>query len=1169
MRIDRLDLVAYGPFTDVPLVFERVQPDIHIIYGPNEAGKSALLRAVLGLLFGIPGQTGDAFLHKASELRIGATLGEGERAIRLVRRKGNKNTLLDDDGDPLPDDPLAGFHRLVDRDRFERFFGLDHAMLRKGGEALLAGKGDVGQTLFEVSGYLGLRRILQQLEEEAAKLYKPRAQNPAVNQALAEYEAERKKNRAEAVPRERVQTLQLEIDRETVALTANRAELQETQRESARLQRIKANRPDVIRLQELRDEARTLEPVPRLAPDARSRREHQQNRIITAERQRSQLQTKIERREEEIERLPDFPLALPHEAEISELVQQTGRFRKDVADLHQRQRDLTTARELAKAAWERVFPDRPIEETQSHRPLYNDRQSVRQMIGEYGKLTAVRETCEEALANARGLSARLQEELNATCDPPDARRLEAAVKQARGCGPIETRREEALRDARLKRAAAEKQVPSLLPWHGTAEQLEILTVPLPATIDRFALKWKVVDSELADAKRRRQERATEIQECKSEIEHEVTGGRVPTRDQIAGARQNRDRLWSLIRSWVFEGVMTRERAQAHLQPGEELPGSFEAASAEADRRADLLLDNSEAAARLKAISVKLDALQQQHAALEESVGRLEAAHVQLAAEWKACWPDLECDPLPPDEMKQWIERRARVLERIEQEREHDEQAKLLTGDIERHRQAVSDAFTEIEQVAAGERETLGALLVRAEEVLRSIGESTKLRSTLRQKLEAARQTEADSQKKLDEQEKQIEAWRGKWVDLLARHNLPAESSTSMVETVLSMLDEVYGDLRTAAELRRRVDGMEHDIRAFSDKVSDLVLRIAPNLSPLRPDQAVAQLSTMLDQAKQARLTRTKYAKENTQNQDEIAELEAEVAEATKILADLREQAKCADDTELQRVEQQFEDKQNVERKMRDLETALVERNSAPVSEVVREATSVDSTLLLDNIADRQQRVAELTDAIEQAIARRERVVKELEGLDNSQASAEAAQRAQEALERVREGVEDYARLCLCMQVLRRAMESYRRKNQGPIIDRASAIFARLTLGAHSGLETDLDEHDRPVLKTIRDNGDKVPMEGLSDGTRDQLYLALRIAAIEQHVAQSAPLPVILDDVLINADDDRARASLEVLKELAGKTQVLFFTHHGRMAEIGQECGAQLVRIGRRAAAGAS
>jgi uncharacterized protein YhaN len=71
---------------------------------------------------------------------------------------------------------------------------------------------------------------------------------------------------------------------------------------------------------------------------------------------------------------------------------------------------------------------------------------------------------------------------------------------------------------------------------------------------------------------------------------------------------------------------------------------------------------------------------------------------------------------------------------------------------------------------------------------------------------------------------------------------------------------------------------------------------------------------------------------------------------------------------------------------------------------------------------------------------------------------------------------------------------------------------------------------------------------MSTGTRDQLYLALRLATLDHYVESSEPLPFIVDDILIQFDDDRSRATLEALADFSAKTQVILFTHHERVVE---------------------
>src|SRR5215831_10464947 len=147
MRLHQLELVAFGPFSGLTLDFRG--QGLHIVYGKNEAGKSTALRAISGLFFGIPRNTQDAHLHKASDLRIGGLLGANDgTTLAVIRRKGKENTLLDRTGQPLGEDVLTRWLGGISQEQFLSTFGLDHVTLRTGGEAILAGKGHAGESLF-------------------------------------------------------------------------------------------------------------------------------------------------------------------------------------------------------------------------------------------------------------------------------------------------------------------------------------------------------------------------------------------------------------------------------------------------------------------------------------------------------------------------------------------------------------------------------------------------------------------------------------------------------------------------------------------------------------------------------------------------------------------------------------------------------------------------------------------------------------------------------------------------------------------------------------------------------------------------------------------------------------------------------------------------------------
>ena len=203
MNIVRLLLQAFGPFTNTELDFTIGPANLHLIYGPNEAGKSSALRAMSDLRFGIPQRSPDDFVHIANQLRIsGVFIDEHGESVGLMRRKGRGITLSQFDtetGRPDPDLPVLATHELaltggLNRGEFEAMFGLNHARLREGGDLLIKGEGDLGAALFEASaGTRSIAALLAALDVDAKQIYNPhgRAQNAVINDARWQLDEQR------------------------------------------------------------------------------------------------------------------------------------------------------------------------------------------------------------------------------------------------------------------------------------------------------------------------------------------------------------------------------------------------------------------------------------------------------------------------------------------------------------------------------------------------------------------------------------------------------------------------------------------------------------------------------------------------------------------------------------------------------------------------------------------------------------------------------------------------------------------------------------------------------------------------------------------------------------------------------------------------------------------
>ena len=93
MRLARLDLTRYGKFTDKSLSFPKNSYDLHLIVGPNEAGKSTIRQAILDLFYGIAKSSPYGYKHGLPEMAIGGLLEDADGPFEFQRFKRNKNPL--------------------------------------------------------------------------------------------------------------------------------------------------------------------------------------------------------------------------------------------------------------------------------------------------------------------------------------------------------------------------------------------------------------------------------------------------------------------------------------------------------------------------------------------------------------------------------------------------------------------------------------------------------------------------------------------------------------------------------------------------------------------------------------------------------------------------------------------------------------------------------------------------------------------------------------------------------------------------------------------------------------------------------------------------------------------------------------------------------------------
>jgi uncharacterized protein YhaN len=369
-------------------------------------------------------------------------------------------------------------------------------------------------------------------------------------------------------------------------------------------------------------------------------------------------------------------------------------------------------------------------------------------------------------------------------------------------------------------------------------------------------------------------------------------------------------------------------------------------------------------------------------------------------------------------------------------------------------------------------------------------------------------------------------------------------------------------LRERAELLAQFDQwqeLSENLRLTSDRIKEYEEAVSKNADALGITGAStlaleAAIWNAFSEAQKAHAARSGLAEQIGQVQRDLAEARSRYSRAERALGEVVSLAQLSSATELEGFLSRLEEHHRLQQQMSEMRGNLVGlARSAEVDEFIGQTCAHTP----DELRDEKVRLGrQRTEMISTLEAIRKKVFGLADQKQNLERAGDSAanfrQQAESWAARIREDSARYLRLRLAIGLLESQIKRFREQNQAPLLRRSAAFFSAITRGAFVGLTADVNAKDVPVLAALRSNDIKVPVEGLSDGTRDQLYLALRLAALERHLQEHEPMPLILDDLLITFDNARAAAILPPLAELAQRTQVFLFTHHRHLVELCRE-----------------
>lgn len=1151
MRLKRLDLTRYGKFTDHRLDFgERVadEPDLHIVYGPNEAGKSTAFAAFLDLLFGIEPRSRFNFLHPYAAMRIGGSLELAGGTRELVRVKRPQGSLLDAAGQPVAETLIQAELGGIDRDSYRTMFSLDDETLEAGGESILASKGDLGQLLFSASaGLAELNRQLAALRGEADEYYRFRARSGVLGDLKARLAGLREE-------RERIDTLASHYAQRVETRDRLATQYEEALAERGRLQsrmeeigRLLNALPRLHALRGLRESLAPLAALPEAPPGWAGelpRLEKDETELATRMRD---LDAESGRHDAESAGIVVDVAALAVAGRVEDLAALRARHVTAEKDLPERRLQLREAeleiagilRRIGRAGEPdpgRLLPGAAIEG------------ALRQLIETRSGIEAAATHAQAALAEARR---RLDEALarfgEAGGDPERRRRHDPRMLPLRTVVTALRNDDHAARLRLADRSHATQsdllavRMAELLPWRGEIRDLAAMAVPDSALIERWKTAQAEAQARLLEQENETDRLAAEILRLRAGLEAAAGDGGIVGDQEAGEIRTRREQAWADHRRRL-------DAASA---------GAFEAA---------LRQDDIATGARLAQTSLRAELLQakqrlamaeadsrQAHSRLEAGRDALARLREETAGFIRGMAPGLSADmPLP--QLESWLARRVRALEAWtalrQAERDRDEAEADAANARTRLAEALAAAFVPHEGEPHDRGAGFAALLDTAQAAIDREAALTPLWDAV----EERRGELKDRESAAGEAEAAARAWEESWASACGACWLRDEGSIprpGAVRQILAALADLVPALEKRAGLGDRIAKMEHDQAAFAAAIAALAGELALPVAALPVPELARLIDERIGTAKAALADRTRTEQALATLREKRDMLSMRLADHTKRVAAMADFLGAGTLAEvgamLARIGKRAELREQAAQAERDIRGALPGMTAGEAEFALdsadRAALEAEHARLKIQFANQDRHLHALFAAHQQAAGQVEAI-----GGDDAVARIEAQRRT--TLLEIEEKALRYLRLRAGTAAAEQALRLYRDRHRSSMMAQASQSFRTISRGAYQGLATQPDRESEILIAVGADGGSKMASE-LSKGTRFQLYLALRVAGYREFARAARPVPFIADDIMETFDDFRAEEAFRLFGDMARTGQVIYLTHHRHLCAIAQ------------------
>ncbi|MDQ0897362.1 AAA family ATPase [Paenibacillus sp. V4I7] len=410
-------------------------------------------------------------------------------------------------------------------------------------------------------------------------------------------------------------------------------------------------------------------------------------------------------------------------------------------------------------------------------------------------------------------------------------------------------------------------------------------------------------------------------------------------------------------------------------------------------------------------------------------------------------------------------------------------------------------------------------------------------------LQSLRQQEDQRNGYLAELVLESDQFQSDWSHWLQSLGLSTQLSADALLETIQTIEQGQESLRQLHKLESKLETLVSSMDHFDQTVGSL----------LRLSLAVRQESVFaLKRWKEQEQEQVKLLAEKKHGEQLYSETEQELqllqTNEQRIQARLDQllQEASACDGEVLRIHQR---EQEERRKLTEeqtllessLETLLSRSLLASYTELLETHGEEDIALQMASLQNRLSETVNETNELREVVGK---LAGQIEKLEQGSEHADHLLQAEAYRATIRQQVDQYAVASFASLLMKKARDVYEHERQPGVLLRASDYFAKMTNGAFTHVKAPFGEQR---LVAIRANGESLDTSQLSRGTAEQLYLSMRFS-LAQEYAGKAILPLVMDDILVNFDEERMESCLRVLADLSSRHQVLLFTCHAHVRD---------------------